>query len=258
MMAGALMKALVTDFIKAEQLIVFDPSTDAIARLKTLVGDIGVAKSVKEATGDADVVFLATKPQYIESVAKECENKPAIYISIAAGLQMHKIEGYFTLPEPKLVRVMPNTPCLVGEMAAGWYPSSRLDSDDLALVGDILTACGGVSERVVKESLLDGVTGVSGSAPAYVFIMIEALADGGVKSGLPRDVALRLAAQVVKGSAEMVLTTGKHPGELKDQVCSPGGTTIEAVEVLESNGFRAALMKAVAAVVKKSKELANL
>ena len=153
-----------------------------------------------------------------------------------------------------VIRVMPNTPALVGASASAYSVGSSATCADAEVVQEFLGSVGLALE--VKEKLLDAVTGVSGSGPAYAFLMIEALADGGVAAGLPRDIAQRLAAQTLLGAAKMVLETGQHPGALKDAVCSPGGTTIEAIHVLEKCGVRAALIGAVRAAADKAKAMA--
>ena len=152
------------------------------------------------------------------------------------------------------MRVMPNTPCLVGEAASAACKGSAASDEDVTFVVELMRSCG-LCLNVSSESLLDAVTGVSGSGPAYAFLFIEALADGGVAAGLPRSTATVLAAQTVLGAAKMVLETGEHPGALKDKVCSPGGATIQAVRALESNGFRSAAVEAVLASAAKSREL---
>jgi pyrroline-5-carboxylate reductase len=159
----------------------------------------------------------------------EESSSTAVIISVAAGITLESLEKF--LPGRRVVRIMPNTPCLVGEAASGFSLGTLANDNDRKIVNSIFGAVGVAVE--VKEILLNGVTGVSGSGPAYVFQFIEALADGGVRVGLPRATAQQLAAQVVKGAAEMVLQTGEHPGVLKDRVCSPGGTTIAAVAKLE-------------------------
>jgi pyrroline-5-carboxylate reductase len=152
---------------------------------------------------------------------------------------------------------MPNTPCLVGETAAAYATGEYATDKDATAVEKLMTAAGGKIFRL-QEYLLDAVTGLSGSGPAFIYVMIEALADGGVRAGLPRDIALGLAAQTVYGSAKMVIETGQHPGQLKDAVCSPGGTTIAGVHALERNGVRGALIDAVLAAAERSKELSKL
>lgn len=179
-----------------------------------------------------DAVFLAVKPNCVMGACKdiaEAEQLDAVIISIAAGITLEALEK--AMPGKRVVRVMPNTPCLVGEAASGFSLGTHATNEDRKLVKKLLDAVGVSVE--VPENLLNAVTGLSGSGPAYVFQFIEALSDGGVRAGLPRQVATMLAAQTVKGAAEMVLNTGKHPGELKDGVTSPGGTTIAGVEALE-------------------------
>ncbi|GFH54747.1 hypothetical protein CTEN210_11223 [Chaetoceros tenuissimus] len=203
-------------------------------------------------------IILAVKPNIIETVCKDImaakDENDAVIISIAAGVTLKTLEA--SLPGRRVIRVMPNTPCLVGEAAAGFALGSLATDADREIVKTIFGSVGLAVE--VAEKLLDAVTGVSGSGPAYVFQFIEALSDGGVRAGLSRDVATKLAAQTVKGAAEMVLQTGKHPGLLKDGVTSPGGTTIAGVEALEQGGFRAATIAAVKAATKRSLQLGGV
>jgi len=184
----------------------------------------------------------------------EAEQLDAVIVSIAAGVTLEALEN--AMPGKRIVRVMPNTPCLVGEAASGFSLGTLATNEDRKLVKKLLDAVGVSVE--VPENLLNAVTGLSGSGPAYVFQFIEALSDGGVRAGLPRQVATMLAAQTVKGAAEMVLNTGKHPGELKDGVTSPGGTTIAGVEALEKGGFRASTISAVTAATKRSMQLGGV
>jgi pyrroline-5-carboxylate reductase len=173
-------------------------------------------------------------------------------VSIAAGITLRQLaEGLGS--HCRLVRVMPNTPCLVGASASAYCPGDKATAEDVAVVDCLLNAVGRAFR--VPEHLLDAVTGLSGSGPAFVYLMIEALSDGGVRVGLPRDVATALAAQTVLGSAKMVLETNLHPGTLKDMVASPGGTTIAGLHALERGGVRGALMDAVEAATKRSQEL---
>lgn len=205
-----------------------------------------------------DVLVLAVKPQVMADVLTEL--KPAVetrhlVISIAAGVTMQTlIDGLGT---SRVARVMPNTPCLVGASASGFATRSTLANPaaqhDAGLVGRLFNSVG--KAHHLPEHLLDAVTGLSGSGPAFVYLFIEALADGGVKAGLPRDVALSLAAQTVMGAAKMVIETGQHPGALKDAVASPGGTTIAGLHALERAAFRAAAMDAVEAASKRAQEL---
>ena len=202
-----------------------------------------------------EVLVLAVKPGQADEVLSEISGHFSgehILISIAAGVplaRMQKILG----AGARIVRVMPNTPALVSAGASAYALSAGAQPGDAALARQLLSTVGEAFE--VKESLLDAVTGLSGSGPAYAFLMIEALSDGGVAAGLPRDTATRLAAQTLLGSARMVLETGLHPGALKDMVTSPGGTTIEGLHELEKGGVRAALMNAVRAAADKSRRL---
>ena len=173
-------------------------------------------------------------------------------ISIAAGLPLAKLEGH--LPGgARVIRVMPNTPALVGASATAYALGKAATAADGELAQQLFSSVGVAYQ--MRESLLDAVTGLSGSGPAYVYLVIEALSDGGVACGLPREVATRLAAQTVLGGAKMVLETGLHPGALKDMVTSPGGTTIEGLHELEKGGLRASLINAVRAAAEKSKRL---
>ena len=203
----------------------------------------------------ADVLVLAVKPVFFPKViaeARDAVRDETLVVSIAAGLTIEVIEGLFGRPV-RLVRCMPNTPALVGAGCTAVCPGPRATTDDEALVLRLMGACGTAS--VIPERLMDAASAVAGSSPAFVFMFIEALADGGVAAGMPRAQALEFAAQAVMGSAKLALETGRHPGELKDMVCSPGGTTIEGVAALEAGAFRAAVMEAVAACVEKAQRL---
>jgi pyrroline-5-carboxylate reductase len=201
------------------------------------------------------VLVVAVKPDQVEELLKEITSlltDKHLVISIAAGVSLATMEAA-VWPGTRVVRVMPNTPALVGASASAFALGKAATAEDAHLVERMFSAVG--SAYQVKESLLDAVTGLSGSGPAFVYMVIEALSDGGVAAGLPRDVATKLAAQTVLGSAKMVLETGLHPGALKDQVTSPGGTTIEGVHELEKGGLRAALIGAVRAASEKAKRL---
>lgn len=203
----------------------------------------------------ADILFLAVKPQFFPEVIEEIRSNvwpETVIVSIAAGKTLEEIGRLFG-GNRKLVRCMPNTPALVLEGCTGVCAGDRVSEAELADVLALLR-CFGVAQ-VVPEQLMDAVVGVSGSSPAYVFMFLEAMADGAVAAGMPRAQAYTFAAQAVMGSARLMLETGKHPGELKDMVCSPGGTTIQAVKVLEERGLRAAVMDAMAACIEKSKSL---
>ena len=221
------------------------------------LAELGVsvaASNAAVAESTSGLIFLAVKPNLIPTVLSAIRDHvgDACVVSIAAGVTLAALEAGLK-PGTRVVRVMPNTPCLVGQTAAGYAAGTAATPADMLLVGSLLGSVGTAVEVQPKD--LDAVTGLSGSGPAYVFLLIEALADGGVRNGLPRQTALALAAQTVKGAAEMVLSTGRHPGDLKDAVCSPGGTTIAGVEALEQAGFRYAAMSAVSAATARSKEL---
>lgn len=254
MMAGAMMRGLVkSNTCAATNLIASDAYKPCLDSLHTELG-IRTTQDNGEVAANADLIVLAVKPAQVSEVCSDIKraNAGALIVSIAAGVPIARMEGW--LPAgARVVRVMPNTPCLVGELAAAYAPNDACTAADTALVGSMLGALGTAFK--VKEADLDAVTGLSGSGPAYVFQFIEALSDGGVRAGLPRPVATNLAAKTVRGAATMVLETGKHPGELKDQVTSPGGTTIAGVHALEMGGMRAAVMNAVVAATERSREL---
>ncbi|KAK9810248.1 hypothetical protein WJX72_007313 [[Myrmecia] bisecta] len=211
-----------------------------------------------EVVQNSEVVFIAVKPQYVSVVLNEVRGslkEKHIVVSIAAGIPLATLKEAAG-DDKHLIRVMPNTPCLVGETAAAMCLGGRATEEDGNVVEKLFSAVGSIFK--VDEKLLSAVTGLSGSGPAYIFLMIEALADGGVRAGLPRDISQQLAAQTVLGSAKMVLETGKHPGVLKDMVTSPAGTTIAGVHELEKAGVRAAFINAVVAASNRADELAKL
>jgi pyrroline-5-carboxylate reductase len=221
----------------------------------TVATGIRTTISNREVVAASDLLVLAVKPQSMKALLAEIQpvlSSQHLVVSIAAGITLRQLaEGLGAAC--RLMRVMPNTPCLVGASASGYAPAETATPADIALVGRLLGAVG--RAFAVPEHLLDAVTGLSGSGPAFVYVMIEALSDGGVRVGLPRDVATVLAAQTVFGAAKIVLETGTHPGLLKDMVASPGGTTIAGLHALERGGVRAALMDAVEAATKRSAEL---
>ena len=204
---------------------------------------------------EADIIVLAVKPQFLKVVIADIMDSvddSKLVVSIAAGKTINWFSNEFEKPV-KLIRVMPNTPALVGEGCSAVCRNDLVSDDDFHFVIELLESFG--KAYTVPESLMDVVVGVSGSSPAYVFLFIEAMADAAVAGGMPRKQAYEFAAQSLLGSAKMVLETGKHPGELKDMVCSPAGTTIEAVRVLEEEGFRGTVIDAVTACIDKSKSL---
>ncbi len=225
--------------------------------LDRLSADLGINTTTdnKAVVEFADIIFLAIKPQMLADVVEEIKSldfSNKLIVSIVAGQSIEKILGLFG-KKLKLVRVMPNTPALVGEGMAGLSPNELVSDEEAELVKKLFESFG--KAEIVPEKLQDAVCGISGSSPAYVFMFIEAMADGAVAEGMPRAQAYKFAAQAVLGSAKMVLETGKHPGELKDAVCSPGGTTIEAVAALEQAGFRSAVIDAERICIDKSRSL---
>jgi pyrroline-5-carboxylate reductase len=254
-MATALAKGFVTaKLVAAKQLVAADPFEAARKHFATATGAKTFSANL-EVAKVANVLILATKPDQVAAALAEISGaftKKHLLISIAAGVTVSKLEN--NLPAgARVIRVMPNTPALVGAGASGFALGKNATAADAELAKKLLSAVGVAMQ--VKESLLDAVTGLSGSGPAYVYQFIEALSDGGVAAGLPRDVATKLAAQTVLGGAKMVLETGVHPGALKDQVTSPGGTTIEGLHELEKGKLRATVMSAVRAATEKSKKL---
>lgn len=231
-----------------------DPDADARGRYEKATG-IMVAEANRAVAAACEVLVLAVKPQVLPAVLADL--RPVVtgahlVISIAAGVTLESLAA--GLGEScRVIRVMPNTPCLVGASASAYAPGQTAAAADVDLVGRLFGAVGQAYR--VAEPLLDAVTGLSGSGPAFAYVFIEALADGGVKAGLPRDVALVLAAQTVLGAAKMVIETGQHPGVLKDAVASPGGTTIAGLHALERCAFRAAAMNAVEAAAVRAREL---
>jgi len=263
--AGVMASALIDGIIKAglippARIIASDPT--AASREKLLLKGISATGSNVEVIQQSDIIIISTKPDVVRpvlldvsSIIPAAEFRSKSFISIAAGVTLSSLESYLPDTTKSVIRVMPNTPCLVGQSAAAFAAGSKSSKEDKDICAAIFKSVGTVCE--VQEKLMDAVTGLSGSGPAYVFMMIEALADGGVRAGLPRAVALELATQTVKGAATMCQETGLHPGILKDQVCSPGGTTIAGVEALEEHGFRAAAISAVVAAAKRSAELSE-
>ncbi len=218
---------------------------------------ITIASNNSEVASKSDILVLSVKPQFYPEVIDEIKDQVkenTIVVSIAAGQKIETINKLFG-KEIKIVRAMPNTPALVAEGMTALSPCPMVLPEELDLICNIFNSFGKC--EVVYEKLMDVVTGLSGSSPAFIFMVIEAMADGAVLEGMPRDKAYKFAAQTVLGSAKMVLETGKHPAELKDMVCSPGGTTIEGVSVLEENGLRASMINAVRTATKKSKDLSK-
>ncbi len=257
--AGQMATALAKGFLAsgqwtADRLIGCDVAPAAAEKFRDQTGG-RIVSSAAEVLRAADIVFLAVKPQHMSGLlaaaAGEAQERH-LFVSIAAGIPLATLEGAL-VRTARVIRVMPNTPCLVGQGASGYALGTNATPADGELVRGLLSTVG--VALAVPEPLLDAVTGLSGSGPAYVYLMIEALSDGGVRMGLPREAATRLAAQTVLGAAQMVLSTGQHPGVLKDAVTSPGGTTIAGLQALEQHAVRGALMEAVQAATERSRQL---
>lgn len=252
-MASAIMGGIIKNkLIAADEIIGADLYAPGREHVKEQFG-IHVTADNNEVVEKSDVIVLSVKPQFYEEVI--CEIRDAvradqIVITIAPGKTLAWLAEKFG-KEVKIVRTMPNTPALVGAGMTAMCPNEHMTEEETAYVRSLLESFGRV--EVVAERLMDVVVSTSGSSPTYVFMMIEAMADAAVSGGMPRPQAYQFAAQAVMGSAKMVLETGKHPGELKDMVCSPGGTTIEAVRTLEEYGFRSAVIEAMKVCEEKSK-----
>ncbi len=258
--AGKMATALAIGFLKSgltesSKLIASDVHEGARAAFETLTQARTTASNLEVAKGSR-VIVLAVKPQQMEGMLRELGSvltPQHLVISIAAGVTIAKLSKWLDREDARIVRVMPNTPALVQAGASAFSVGGKATREDAALTQQLFASVGVAVET--SESLLDAVTGLSGSGPAYAFQMIEALSDAGVRVGLPRATATQLAAQTLLGAAKMVLETGEHPGSLKDAVTSPGGTTIAGIHELEKGGVRAALMNAVVAATARSVEL---
>lgn len=254
-MAGAIMGGIIrAGLIKPDEIIGSDTLPAGREQIQERYG-IHVTPDNRQVAKQAEIMVLSVKPQFYPAVIAEIKDEAReeqLIITIAPGKTLAWLEEQFG-KKVKIVRTMPNTPAMAGEGMTAVCPNPCVEKEELEEVLRILNTIG--KTEVVEERLMDAVVSVSGSSPAYVFMMIEAMADAAVAEGMPRQQAYRFAAQAVYGSAKMVLETGKHPGELKDMVCSPAGTTIEAVRILEQKGFRSALMEAMKACAELSKNL---
>ncbi|HDM8974701.1 TPA: pyrroline-5-carboxylate reductase [Listeria innocua] len=240
---------------KEEDILVCGRDMEKLKPLKTEFNGIQLTTDIAQLAEQADIIILSVKPYTIPEILTAVKDKiipEKIVISVAAGVTIKDLEE-LTSTETKIVRVMPNTPALVGEAMSSISPNSNVTAEETAHISTIFSSFG--KAEVVAENLMDAVVGVSGSSPAYVYMFIEALADGAVLNGMPRDKAYKFAAQAVLGTAKMVLETGEHPGKLKDMVTSPGGTTIEAVKSLEDTGFRSSVISAVQAAANKNSSM---
>lgn len=254
-MACAMISGILKNGVCKPQEITVSAKTQAtLEKAKAQYGVMAAATNA-EVVKAADVVVLAVKPQFYAEVIAEIKwavKSEQLLITIAPGKTLAWLAEQFGKPV-RIVRTMPNTPAMVGEGITAACPNENVTDEALDCAMKILESFG--KAEVIPERLMDAVVSVSGSSPAYVFLFIEAMADAAVADGMPRKQAYTFAAQAVLGSAKMVLETGKHPGELKDMVCSPAGTTIEAVRVLEEKGFRACVMDAMKACTDKAKSV---
>ena len=256
---GQMALALAEGFCRAgllqpTDITVHDPVPAARERLAGRVPGIHFADSGAAAAAAARIVFLAVKPQQASAACREFAAAlaaDAVVVSIVAGLTLHNLAEL--AGTPRIIRVMPNTPCLVGRGVSVVCHTPEVPAGDLARVLELLAAVGRVHEA--DETLMDAVTGLSGSGPGFVALVVEALADGGVKAGLPRSLALALATETLSGTAALLEQTGEHPAQIKDRVSSPGGTTIAGLAVLEQRGVRGALIDAVVTAAARAREL---
>jgi len=254
-MGEAMIRGLLQSGVAPGRVTAYDVDAKRLRRVRE-AHRIRTAKNLLE-TLSADAVVIAVKPQAIEEVLaglSQSQRHPLL-ISIVAGVPVSRFIRRLG-DKTRVVRVMPNTPALIGQGVSGFFAGPACNKKDLDLARSVAEALG-PAHQVKDEGLMDAVTGLSGSGPAYVFVMIEALADGGVKMGLSREAALSLAANTVAGAARLVMETGEHPSSLKDKVSSPGGTTIAGLAALEEAGFRSAVIKAVEAAARRSRELAG-
>jgi pyrroline-5-carboxylate reductase len=257
-MAEAMIKGLLhSGASRPEDIVASDPRKDRLNFIEELFG-ISVCEQNPEAVNQADLVILAVKPQIMETVLIELADHldmSKLIISIAAGISLTTIESHLK-KDLRLIRAMPNIAALVLESATAICPGKHAFSEDLGLAKTVFDSIG--KTVIIEEGLMDAITGLSGSGPAYLFLIIDAMADAGVKVGLSRDNALTLSAQTVLGAARLLIETGEHPGRLKDMVTSPGGTAIAGLHTLEEGGLRTTLINAVEIATKRSRELGTM
>jgi pyrroline-5-carboxylate reductase len=256
-MAQAMIAGMIGSNLVQPEAIMASALTDDTLRSVKEKYQILVSCYNTEVAQHADILILAIKPNIHGAILKEIAgavDEDKVIVTIAAGITLEYIESFFP-SKRKVIRAMPNTPSLVGEGMTAICHNQQVEPGDLEKVLNLLNSFG--KTEVLAEELMDAVPAISGSSPAYVYMFIEALADGGVKQGIPRKQAYKLAAQAVLGAAKMVLETERHPGELKDDVCTPGGATIEAVAALEQEKFRSAILTAMDHCTDKTKRLSN-
>lgn len=256
-MAQAMIQGMIVSKVVTPQQVIVSAKTEETLQFVEKTYDIGTTLHNKEVAEKADYLFLAIQPDLYAKVineVKEVVKDQTIIITLAAGITLDFIEQQFRRPL-KIVRSMPNTPSLVGEGMSALCVNAYVNPEDLAEIVQLFEGFG--KAEIIDEQHMDAIPAVSGSSPAYAYMFIEALADGAVMQGIPRKQAYKLAAQALLGAAKMVLETEKHPGELKDDVCTPGGSTIEAVATLEKQGFRACVIAAMESCTEKSKQLSQ-
>jgi len=255
-MAEALIGGLIAkDVFPKERIVACAPSQKTRDHIEGTYG-VKMYERAEDVVKEADLIVLAVKPKNVPDLfekEKVTIGKGKVLISIVAGLSLKKLCYY--VPDAKIIRVMPNHCCMVLEGAMGYTCGPTVEAEDKEKVDKILSSVGLAVE--VPESQMDAVTGIAGSSPAFLYMVIDAMADAGVLNGLGREQAIKLAAQSMLGSAKMVLETGKHPDQLKDEVCSPGGTTIVGVKILEDLGMRSAMASAVDGTIARSREMSN-
>lgn len=256
-MAQAIIGGIVkSGVVEPSKVIASNPSTGKLEKVKAQY-NITITQDNIEVAKTSDILIIAVKPNLHTKVISEIKTnlkEDVIIVTIAAGITIEFIEKSIG-ESVKVVRTMPNTPALVGEGMTAICRNKQVTEKELDMVIKLFESCG--KTEIIDEKLMDAIPAISGSSPAYVYMFIEALADGGVLSGIPREKAYKLAAQAVLGAAKMVLETGTHPGELKDNVCSPGGTTIEAVYTLEKNNFRGTVISAMESCTEKTIKMTN-
>jgi len=255
-MGEAMLKGIIDSFDNAENIFVFIPNKDRQKDLKKKYG-INISSTSTELVNSSEIILVAVKPNILPMVMeniKSVVDDSKVIISVAAGVTIAAIEEKLG-NKAKIIRTMPNTPAFVGLGMTSMSPNRNVTPEEVIITKQILEGFGEVEE--VPETLIHSVIGVSGSAPAYVFMFIEAMADAAVLAGMPRNKAYKFASQTVMGSAKMILETGMHPGALKDMVCSPGGTTIAAVTELEKTGFRSSVISGIIKCIEKSEEMSK-
>jgi len=257
-MASAMIGGMIKSGLVSKENVYASASSDkTLDKIKNTYG-INVYKDNKNVVKKSDILFLAVKPHIypivIDEIKDLIDSKNILIVSIAAGQTIENIEGMFE-KEIKLIRTMPNTPAMVMEGMGLISPNKNVSKEDVDDILDIFNSFG--KAEVVEENLIDTAGSLSGCGPAYVYMFIEALADGAVESGVKRELAYKLAAQTVLGSAKMILDTNEHPGKLKDNVCSPGGTTIKGVNSLEKDGFRGTVINGLISSINKTKEMSE-